>query len=437
MTRQSAEMVWRVSSWFILLLAIVYFTFRGPILPNGQRLWDYAVCAASSYLWVQGEDPFAWEAVKESWKARGPAPGIEDDIGWLYAIVPPTTLAVLAPFAALPVAIGAYLYLLVTSVLTGISVWVCGKWAQLRGTNAWCLYVAAVLISVPATLGLYSGNPTMLAVPLLLIGNYLIATSRSGAMQVAGGVLIGVAVACKVQIALPFLVCWIVLARWRAALATILTLAVISAIAAGRLALAGVDWIAGWVHNVRETNAPGGLNDYVAAKNPDDLVNLQVALYRVLGDRTLTDGFTAGLWLALAAGAFVVFIRHHWRRKAPELPLLCAAGLLALLPIYHRTYDALVLLPLLAAVMAALARAPRLGWGWASLVLLASLAIPAGLPYHLIRRGYLPDPGDLGLWSSLLFGHKGWALLLLTGVWILALLVPMSQKNRDAITGVA
>lgn len=407
-----------VFTWAVLLLSGIYFLFRGPVFPNGQRLWDYAVCASSSYLWVHGQDPFEWEAVKASWKARGPAPGIEDDIGWLYAIVPPTTLAVLSPFAALPIAVGAYLYLVVTTLLTGLSTWLCGKWAGIRGGTAWRMYAAGVLVSVPATLGLYSGNPTMLAAPILLIGSYWIAMKRSTASEIAGGVLLGVAVACKVQIGLPFLVFWVVLGRWRAGLSAIMAALVIGGIAVGRLAVADVDWLAGWVENVRQTNTPGGLNDYVAAKNPDDLVNLQVALYRVLGDRILTDRATIGLWLTLAIGAFGVLMCRHWRRPSPELPLFCIAGLLTLLPVYHRTYDALILIPLLALLIARLCSRPSTVTGWWSLVLLASLAVPAGLPYYLIRRGYLPTPTDIGIWNSFLFGHKGWALLILSAVLV-------------------
>jgi hypothetical protein len=402
-------------------LALVYFAFRGPIFPNGQRLWDYAVCASSSYLWVKGEDPFAWEAVKASWVERGGAPGITKDIGWLYAIVPPTTLAVLSPFAVLPVAIGAYLYLAVTTLLVGISAWLCGKWADLRGGSAWRFYLAAILVSVPATLGLYSGNPTMLAAPCLMIGSYLIGTGKAKSSEYVGGMLIGLGVACKIQIGLPVLAFWLVWGRCRGALAAMLTAAAIIGIAVGRLAVADIEWLATWVENVRKTNSPGGLNDYVSAKNPDDLVNLQVALYRLVHSRAATDNLSLVLWLIMSGAVFAAIVRSKWRRGF-EPQFLGAIGLLTLIPVYHRTYDAIVLLPLLAVFVAGLERRRAWWLGWIGLVLLGSLLVPAGLPYYLTKRGMLPNLEESTLLSSLIIGHKGWCILGLAAVWIWALL---------------
>ncbi len=403
-------------SWTALFLAFIYFVFRGPIYPNGNRLWDFSVCASSSYLWVHGQDPFDWELVKKSWIDRGSARGITPDISWLYAIVPPTTLAVLAPFAALPVAIGAYLYLIVTTILTGISAWLCGQWANIRSDNAWRLYIAAILISVPASLGLYSGNPTMLAAPLLLIGSYLIAHWRNKGSQVIGGALIGIGVACKLQLGLPIFALWLLLGRWRASVTAMVVAAIIAGVAVGRLELANVEWLAGWVENVRKMQSAGGLNDYVAAKNPDDLVNLQVGVYRIFQDRAYTQQLTLSLWGVLAVFVLVGLLKSRRRQESTLAAIVCV-GLLILMPVYHRTYDAIILLPLLAAVCAGLARNLKWWPGWASLLLLAGLAVPAGLPFYLQKRGLLHiDDHSIVKWS-LVIGHKGWCVLVLACIW--------------------
>ncbi len=421
------DYLYAVLSWTALFVAFIYFMFRGPIFPNGQRLWDYAVCASSSYLWVRGEDPFSWDAVKTSWLDRGSAPGITNDIKWLYAIVPPTTLAVLSPFAALPVAVGAYLYLLVTTILTGISVWLSGKWAKLNGENVWRLYIAAVFVSVPASLGLYSGNPTMLAAPLLMIGSYLIATSPSRVREVCGGVLIGIGVACKLQIGLPVLAFWLVWGRWRAATAAMVVTAGIAGLAVGRLAIADVEWLASWIENVRTTNAAGGLNDYVAAKNPDDLVNLQVPLYRLIGDREYTDRLTLALWASLGLILALKMFRPVARRGL-ELATYSAVGLLTLIPVYHRTYDSIILLPLVALTFAMLAANRRSWFGWISLLLLVSLVVPAGLPNYLTKRQFIPPIEVTGFWASLFIGHKGWCIMGLAVLWILGIWLTKSER---------
>jgi hypothetical protein len=243
---------------------------------------------------------------------------------------------------------------------------------------------------------------------------------------------------------LPILALWVVLGRWRASFSAVLVAAAIGGIAIGRLALADVEWLTSWIENVRKMTTEGGLNDYLTAKNPDDLLNIQVGLVRLLRERPITDHTTLILWTLLCAGTLAVMLTRRWRLRGAEIWLLSIVGLLTLIPVYHRTYDAIVLLPLLALSLAHLSAGRAVGWAGASLALLASLLVPAGLPNFLFRRGWVPPVEDFGWTPSIIYGHKGWCMLALAALLICWFWKQgggqepdLSKKNPDAVTEVA
>ena len=378
------------ASWLALGVAIAVFALRGPAMRGDARFWDYAVYGSSAYEWAHGRDPYDQAAVNASWASRGPRYGVERDLSQWQAIAPPWTLAALSPFATLPPAVGAYFYLGVAAALNAWAAVRCARWAQLPAGSARRFYASALLVSVPLTLGLSSGNPIVLAAPLVLIG---LAESADG-RGVRGGLLLGLGAAFKFQIGLPMLAFWLACGRWRPSAIAIATFALLAILGLARPGVSGIDAWHGWVANVASANGPGGVNDFSTARSADDHLDLLVPLWRLTQDRTLTKSIVAALWLTIAvpfAGWLARARSAIPERRETTLAAIGLAALLSVIPIYHRTYDALLFFPIVALAIRLAATGERRRLGWLTVLLLAPLVIPSGLPVYFERRGRVPS----------------------------------------------
>lgn len=414
-----SERRWRTVAMVVLTIAVAYFFLRGPFWPTRKRLWDYAVFASAAELWVRGQDPYDDALVEHNWSASPPGWGVERDVRWVRSNAPPTTLAMMAPFGLFGHTGGAIVYLVSTSALMAYAAWRVGRWAGVgEGTPTW-LYAAGLLVSTPLIMGTGSGNPVMLAAPLSLLA---FERGRRGGAGLPG-VMLGVAAAAKVQLGLPLIA---VAVLWRPfrrlGMVAAVILAAIALVGGLRLTLAGVDWPKGLLANVAETNGPGGMNDYASfAAALDDHLELQAPLWRLVQSRPFANG---GAWV-LTGAAGIALVLVGWRRRddPAAIPILLGtAAALSLLPVYHRTYDALILLPLIAAAVAGV-RSSETGVRRASigiLILATAFWVPIGVDRLLERAGRFEEIRANSFYRAFLVTPRPWATL---GILCLALRV--------------
>lgn len=179
-------------------------------------------------------------------------------------------------------------------------------------------------------------------------------------------------------------------------------------------------WLANYLDDNRVLLETGVLGNFTAI-NPTrfGLINLQVALYPLVG----SVGWTNVAATAIGASLLAVWIAYVWNTRGEresqdgrELLEVSAIAVISLLPVYHRFYDAtLLVLPLCWAIV----------WfrrEWVS----AALSLGLMLPF-LIPGGTLLEtmqmagriPGALTnhwWWNGLVMPHQVWALLLLSVV---------------------
>jgi hypothetical protein len=217
--------------------------------------------------------------------------------------------------------------------------------------------------------------------------------------------------ALKLQMAAPFLVYFVLRARWKTVLAAACLFAAVTLLSIARLELASVAWMPTWLANVSRSTGPGGLNDFAAGVATDHLLNLQLPLYAITGSRQLAQIGALAL-VTSAAIIYAVRLRRatHDGSAPSALLLIAPLAVLTLLPVYHRYYDATLLIIPLAWAIAAFPRN-------ASLVILALLIpfiLPVGWATNLVNRGYLP----VSVAES-----SGWRILVMPlQVWLLAAL---------------
>jgi len=192
-----------------------------------------------------------------------------------------------------------------------------------------------------------------------------------------------------------------------------------------------VQWIPNYELDSRALLNSGILGDFTE-HNPTrfGLINLQVALYPLLHDRQ-TANVAAFL---LGASLLIAWVVLMYRTRARD-NLLCLSTLsvISLLPVYHRFYDAaMLIMPLCWLVVRIKSRLDRSAVP--GLAAIAIFFLPGGSLLETLRDGEtIPSALDqAGWWNSLVMAHAIWCLLALG----IVLLYQMAAALRIPATAV-
>ncbi len=455
-----------------VIAAIVFLVLAGAVFCSrtvfkaGKPLWDFSIYAESSRVYVAGKNPFdpaelerLWVA---DWSTTSGAPS-----RWLAPIAPPPTLLALAPFATLPRAVAGPVWMTVSIVLLLLAVAAAADLAGLRpGSPGWLCLFAATLLLGPAQSVIHAGQPAAPAIALAIIALWLHArpmrragdvpdeslnttnanfttmptTSRSS-HPFAAAMLLTIGIAFKSQLVLPFALFFLIHPPRRTGLFTLALTVAVVVVSFVPILTRDPAWMHDWLRNVRESSAPGQVNDFSTA-NPtrDHFVNLQMPFYAITASRTLANGLAIGCSSVLFV-AWTLIYRLYRRgtedasgsRRIDETPaaLLPAAGLAAivLLPIYHRYYDAtFLLLPLAWAIGSV--RTRQRPWAVATLLILAPFVLPVGWQTNLAR--HVPRVMEMtthAWWRVGIMGLQSW-LTLATAVVLLGAMHMRARRDR-------
>lgn len=417
----------RTAALGLAAIAFGWFLYWGPYLALTGPQEDLSGPYGMARAWRLGENPYNPDTIlRVSTEASG---GV---VWWVsQPVYPPTTIAMLAPFAALPwapAALAWHLTLLAAYLLAAIAV---ARWIGIsrRVVPAACFATVAFLFA-PAHTGLMVGNPGVVSGGLALIAT-AIALPAGRARAAAGGLMLGVAAALKPQLAIPFWLYLVATRRWTAA-----------AIGAGVpvAVLAGMAWDLSHIN-------PSWLSDLSA-----HIAAIQVPLFR--GDPLLRFGrvhlavlveffVSTSRWIplivvALLALPALIWARQVWRRAphwrathnhAAEAVAITPVLSLGLLAMYHRPYDIVTLLPAAGWVVwewSARGRAASNASRLAAATLAAFLVMPwVTVWLQLAKRGTIPPAlANDGLFQFVVMAHPTWALLGLTGAGLWALMQP-------------
>jgi hypothetical protein len=200
------------------------------------------------------------------------------------------------------------------------------------------VWFAAALAFEPFYAGMDSNNIAVLAVECSLLAFGTSKLRRDGLTAF----LLALSIALKPQIGFCFFVYFAWCRYWRVVAQSVALLSAATALAILRMQWAHVTWLTSYMRASTIFFRVGGINDF-RPQNPYnfDLINLQVVLYRLLGS---AEGAQV---LALLTGALLFVIWLIFFVKSANSPGLLSAGCLcamSLLPIYHRFYDATLLL---------------------------------------------------------------------------------------------
>lgn len=411
---------WLALGVVLTVLALGFMLWRGPmraLAPGGSS--DFSLIWQSTRAWAQGQSPYTVESTTRVWEehagAGGEAPPSERNPALL--VYPPSTFVVMAPWCLTDWTRSAVLWAAGNTVLLlGSVVLTLGLAGLSPRRAAWWFGAAGMLLLAPGHTSISVGQVSVLVYFLIVLAHAMRVAGRPNA---CGG-LLGLACAIKPQVALLFLAYEVGRRRWRVGIAGAVTVAVVGALGVWWLSRAGIDWLPEWRANLAAFANSDNANP--TASNPlrYHLINLHYLLHGFVGDVGTVKLLVYGVCGGLCAGYFAADLGKPEGRG--ELTSASFVAVIAMLVVYHRMYDAVVLLlPAAWLVRELAARRPGVLQGAAGLGLAAYLLPGASLLNSLAASGRLPATVvEAGWFQRLVMPHAVLALLGLAAVLLWA-----------------
>lgn len=405
----------------LLVFAGALFMVRGvdrAVRGGGD---DLLLFYSATRVWLAGGNPYEPAAAQVQFIRAGgtdltPGPAARGNEALLY---PPTTFVLLVPLALLDWRAAKLAWLLLNLALFAASVVALVEMAEMRWRwRRTLLLIAGCLAFAPVHTSLAYGQTGLVGSALVILAEY----ARFKRQGTLAAIMLGTATALKPQLAGLFIVYELWRGRWRVAAGATATAAVVAAVGAGRLWLANVDWLPALRANVATftttgAGSPGSPYRY-------QLINLHYPLNELLGPGSLVDALVA----AVAILVIVAYVLIDWRRlRTPgagaELLPLGLIATVSLFAVYHRAYDACLLLIPLAWVLRTIATGRRRLEPWLIVILiLPFFANAAPLLATLQARGMIPSEiAASAPWRALVMPQAAWALPILAATILYAL----------------
>jgi Glycosyltransferase family 87 len=405
--------------WLVVVISGVLFSIRGLGRIDPSGLADFAAPYAGAKLLVEGGNPYDAVQLSEA-LLTADAPSTEHTM----AVYPPGSLAVMVIFAPFPANLARYLMIGAGLGLIGFGTL---AWMRLLSFAPGRVIVGACMVVACAPLhtAMTVANPVILSAGALLAGAALV---QCGLLRL-GLFLIVLAMALKPQVGSAGLVWLILNAEIKRAVWVCVAVAAIHVTAAAtlftRLPSAWVSWMA----NLHAETTSGS-----------------ISAEAYLGFQRIDP---AGLWFGVTglampplatlsvAGGFIFLYWYRDPTKKNEeahtsLLRLGSSGIALLLAGYHRSYDALLLVPLWLAIIGSNSKDYRRVYVWLCLLTSAWILPGAGFwritpEYFGFARDYLDSSS---WWTAGVLRLHGW-ILLLTAISIFCLKLPLKKTDDN------
>ena len=392
------------------VLAGVKFVVRGPARVASGSGDLKGTIYLPSRAWLHGLDPYDHEVLDRMWIDAGGEAGTAPGSG-SPSVYPPTVFPILAPVAALPWRFAQPIWCAANLAALAVLLICMHQLAGVRWfeTRSFCM-IAMMLAFEPVSTAITLGQPSII-VAALASASILAGTrgheSRSGLLE-------GLAIGLKPQVAIAFAAPYVLARRWRYSMVVAATVVIVGCIALMRLASHN-QWITNYVANLHFAFGPGGAND-TGPSNPNriELINLGYLFSLFLTSRTLGEGLAWAVGLTLALPG----LKELGRRPSGVMLLECVAliAVVELLVFYHRAYDAVVL----AFPMAwALSPAIRLKRSWPVLLTLGCYLLPGGVAVQALGQSHHVSRAlsSSVIWQTLILPYQAWAVLFMA-LWL-------------------
>jgi hypothetical protein len=408
----------KVILWALIFLAAMEFTVRGPARYLQASNWnDLSQNYVASKVWLKGQSPADPETFVATWKQQTGSRLDLDDIR-THLAPPPGGLVVLAPVAALPWKIAEVVWLALLLISFAATVWALASIAGFHWNESRTLvFIATCLALAPFQTDIASGNSSIFVIALCVLAIWFARHNRN----IASGILFGIACALKPQLGAFLVLYYLVRRRWKLFATAVACTLTLNLAAVLYLQIRGASWIQDYAHNARGFVTSNHIDDFTT-ENPArfTLINLQVPFFSITG-RSSSANLLAFAVVILLVCLWIYFVARKGEH-ALELLSLATISVIALLPVYHRFYDAALLTVPLAWSIAHAAYSSRT-IARLSLLLTTPFLFPgAALLEQLAAHGRVGDTiTQSWWWSTIVMPHETWSLLLLSLILLYAM----------------
>src|ERR1700728_425790 len=416
-----------------LLFTVAEFVVRGPlrVATDGMQWNDFMSPYIQAKAWLLGKNPYRTDELLKLWPTdnlrplfvdRDAAAGLLEKKRGIPSPYPPLTLVLLSPFAklswtsAMRVWIVVNVAALLASLLALLSI--CGvSWHDPRGQ----LFLASAFALAPIQTGIATANPAILAVALTVATVWAAHVHRN----YTSGILLALAICLKPPLGLCLIVYYLIRGHWKIVSVAAATTALVTGVAIMRLTWTGVAWLPAYRENATAIFGPGALDDFSPADPARlNMINLQVLFSSLWAGRSLANA------LALGCGAFLagVWLWLCIKQRRHELLEIGTIFVLSLLPVYHRFYDAALLIwPMCWSILVVTKRSVTL----LTIALILPFFIPGAALLDRLAQGQKLLPAavlDGWWWNLVVMPHEVWDVLFLS---VLLLYFMSLQPARD------
>lgn len=383
----------------------MYFTARGPWRAIGSvNSYDFASVYGAARCWLSGENPYDMRLVDVALHSAGDDPATLPNTDPPPSVYLPSAFPLITPVALLPWKAARLTWSLLSIAVFAFSAALLIRCCELDTTSKWLL-AAGMLFFSPTTSGLSTGNPSVISCALTLAAILLALRHR----MLAAAMLLGLAHSLKPQISIAGLAVFLAWGYWRAvalSFAVPVASTLISFLRIGRVEQYKL-WLTTLRQGLAAISLPGGMNDPSPANYFSyHLVNASAIASMWIHDSRVVSTL---VWIGTATLAGV-YLWCRNRSSEGDTPLRDAAFFctLSLIPVYHRYYDAQLLLGIVPWLLASRRKRQKqttLIWSGLLILLFPLQAILAESHHGL-------DPASLA--GFLLLRHQPLILILLS-----------------------
>ncbi len=325
----------------LFLFCLAFFIERGPYRAiRYSTTGDFSTVYAAARSWMHGANPYDRATLKTELARAGAPADLQHDQDVNPSVYLPAALPWAFLVAWLPWPPANTLWCLLSVVLFAFSVSAILSRTGLSPRHK-LLVASAVLLFSPTYVGIYDGNPAVIVISLVAL---CICAAAEQGPNLATGVLLGVAMCFKPQIAICGLC---VLALWRRWVPIFVGLAVLCVMmAAGLVVVSHLGHTWQWWHSEQQNVAISfqirGQSDPTPGSHVAwQLLNTQTILSYLITNRRVCDLAT---WMvaAILTGAFL-YKRNEPRTRSMWRDVAFFSAI-TLVITYHRYYDAQILL---------------------------------------------------------------------------------------------
>ena len=314
------------------------------------RMTDFGALYLGARCRMRHIDPYNSGAVLQELNAelystflKRPAP-LGNPVGFIYNIYLPAAFFLIVPFALLPWGIAQALWTLLTAAALALAASLLWDLGAKSVPPLWICLAGFILANCELVFA--GGNVASIAVAFCILAVWCFLTNR---YAWTGILLLGIGLALKPHdtgfIWLYFIIAGGTLRK--RALQSLLAAAVLTLLAVIWIAPVSPHWISELHDNLITVSVPGSTSDPgpsgMTSRSAGQIIDLQAAI-SIFSDNPHTYN---PISYSISGLLILLWILAAWRHRSSSktAPLaLAAIAVLSLLPIYHRPYDAKLLL---------------------------------------------------------------------------------------------